>query len=138
MLVVGGAGNIGNLAINGNYGRGLGGAMVIDVFDNGFTANSLGLVTAKFQPFSFAGVSGGFSRVIDAAGNILLLDFSAGEFTVLGSSPKVPDSVIDDLIRFAGEGEEVADEIADNRSESEAAIEAMLDEQQDGGELVCR
>ena len=162
VLAVGGAGSIGNLAINGNYGQGASAAMVIDVFNNGFTTvsdvlivgpgtasldgllvigfttNSLGLVTADFKPFRFNSVSGSFSRVIDAAGNILQLDFTGGEFTILGTSPEVPDSVIDDLLRFADKGEELAEEVADNRSEADVAIEAMLEEQQEGGELVCR
>ena len=161
VLAVGGAGRIGNLTIGGNYGQGAAAAMVIDVFNNGFTTlsdrlfvsaaasldgvlvigfttDSLGLVTAGFKPFSFGTASGSFGRVIDAAGNILRLEFSGGEFTILGSSPEAPDSVIEDLVKFAEEGEELADEVADNRSEADAAVDAMLEEEQGSGELVCR
>ena len=165
VVVVGGAGNLGNLVISGNYAQGSNSALVVDVFNNGFstvsdnltvsgatvldgtmlvgfTTSSLGIVTADFQPLTLNGVSGRFSRVVDAGGNILLFDFNGGIFTIVGTSPKVPDAIIDDLIAFSSRGEALAEKIADNRAEIEALIEEMeqqLEQQQaEGGSLICR
>ncbi|MDH3387312.1 MAG: hypothetical protein OEN02_05340, partial [Gammaproteobacteria bacterium] len=164
VIVVGGAGTLGNLAISGSYDQGANSAIVVEAFNNGFTTvfdqltiggpstlnggtlvigfttNSLGLVTANFSPITASsGVSGGFSRIIDAGGNILFINFNSGVFTILGASPKIPDKVIDDLISFLKKnGEQLAEEIARNRSQAEAIIEALLKEEAPGQDgLVC-
>jgi len=77
----------------------------------GFKANFLGLVTSSFTPVVF---------------------------TVVGTTPKIPDAVIDDLISFAENSEEFAELIACNRSEAEAVMEELLSaEDQEEGSLVC-
>jgi hypothetical protein len=162
ILVTGGNGAIGSLQINGTYTQSTGSTIVIDVFNNGFstvsdnlivngattlnggelvigfTTNSLGLVTANFSPFTFnGGASGSFTTVYDAGGNILFIDFSGGVFTILGTVPEIPDAVIDDLIGFSEESDELIDEIKDNRSEAEATLEELLEEEEEEGSLVC-
>jgi hypothetical protein len=98
---------------------------------------SLGLVTADFKPFDFSGgVSGKFTRVFDAGGNVLLINFNGGVFTILGASPKIPDRVIDDLIGFLEGKKELKDTIAGNLSAAEAIMEELLDEGEPGS-LVC-
>lgn len=163
VVVTGGAGNLADLTITGNYTQGAGSALVVEVFNNGFntfserlivtgttslnggalvvgfTTNSLGLVTADFRPLDpQGGISGNFTRVFDAGGNILAFNFNAGLFTVVGVSPKIPDALIDDLISFAENREEFAELIASNRSEAEAVMEALLSEgDQEEASLVC-
>jgi hypothetical protein len=162
VLITGGAGNLGNLTIIGNYRQSSGSALVVEVFNNGFntvsdqfavtgvtdlnggslvigfTTNSLGLVTSDFSPFTFNTVNGSFTQVFDAGGNLLFIDFTGGVFTVVGVSPKIPDAVIDDLISFAENSEEFAELIASNRSEAEAVMEELLsDGDQEEGSLVC-
>ena len=163
VVIVGGAGNLGSLTIDGNYTQNTAAALVVEVFNNGlntvsdqlsvtgttnlnggalvvgFTTNSLGLVTADFQPLDLqGGVSGNFTRVFDAGGNILAFNFNAGVLTVVGVSPRIPDAVIDDLIRFFENNEEYAELIASNRSEAEAVMEALLSEgDREEGSLVC-
>jgi hypothetical protein len=58
-------------------------------------------------------------------------------FTVLGTTPKIPDAVIEDLIAFSERSGELAEKIADNRSEAEAIMEELLSEEQDTGSLIC-
>lgn len=59
-------------------------------------------------------------------------------FTIVGTTPKIPDAVIDDLISFAENREQFAEEIASNRSEAEAVMEELLSaEDQEEGSLVC-
>jgi hypothetical protein len=103
----------------------------------GFVTNSLGLVTGDFQPFNFSGgASGKFSRVIDAGGNILLINFNGGVFTILGASPDIPDRVIDDLISFLEGSDELNDTIASNLSAAETMMEELLEESEPGS-LIC-
>ena len=163
VLVVGGAGALGTLDITGDYSQGSGSAMVVDVFNNGtstvsdqlvvngstalnggslvigFTTNSLGIVTADFSPFQFnGGASGNFTRIFDAGGNILLVSFNNGVFTVLGVSPKVPDSVIGDLVSFIDDAATIEEIIASNASQAELVMEELLAEQEaEEGSLVC-
>ena len=55
-----------------------------------------------------------------------------------GTTPKIPDAVIDDLISFAENSEEFAELIASNRCEAEAVMEELLSgEDQEEGSLVC-
>ncbi len=164
VVVVGGAGAIGNLDISGAYTQYSGSALVVEVFNNGvntvsdqlvvngpttlnggalvvgFTTNSLGLVTADFRPLDLrGGVSGQFSQIFDAGGNILSIDFSGGVFTVLGASPVIPDSVIDDLIAFLDGSEELSETIVSNKSEAEVVMEELLEAADDEpGSLVCK
>ena len=162
ILVTGGQGALGNLQINGTYTQNTGSAIVIEVFNNGFTTisdnlivngvatlnggalvigfttNSLGLVTANFSPFTFnGGASGSFTTVFDAGGNILFIDFTGGVFTILGTTPVIPDDVISDLVGFSEESEELIEEVSDNRSEAEATLEDLLEEEEEEGSLVC-
>ncbi len=106
----------------------------------GYTTNSLGIVTADFRPFTFnGGASGNFTQVFDAGGNILFIDFSGGVFTILGVAPKIPDTVMDDLIAFAENRDEMEETIASNQSEAEAVMEELLqDEDEEGSLLVCK
>ncbi len=95
-------------------------------------------MTANLTPFDFqSGVSGSFDTVSDAGGNILFIDFTGGVFTILGVTPVIPDAVIEDLIGFSEESEELIDEINDNRSEAEATLEELLEEEEEEGSLVC-
>jgi hypothetical protein len=164
VVIAGGVDNPDILTIDGNYSQGAGSALVVEVFNNGFTTvsdqlvvvngttslgggalvigfktNSLGLVTSNFIPLDpQGGISGNFTRIFDAGGNILFLDFNAGVFTVLGTTPKIPDAVIDDLISFARESEEFAEAVASNKSEAEQVMEELLDnKEQEQGSLVC-
>jgi hypothetical protein len=161
VLVTGGAGSIGNLQITGTYTQNTDSALIVEVFNNGFTtisdvltvdgvttlnggalvigytSSSLGLVTANFRPFTFSGgASGNFSTVFDAGGNILFIDFSGGVFTILGATPEVPDDVIQDILSFAEDSEDLIKEIMDNRSEAEATLEELLEEDEEGS-LIC-
>ena len=163
VVVTGGAGNLDDLQITGNYTQGSNSALVVEVFNNGintiseqlivtgvtnlqggalvigFETNSLGLVTANFSPLDpQGGISGRFDRIFDAGGNILFFNFNGGVFTILGVSPKIPDAVIDDLISFARESGELAEEIANNRSEAEAVMEELLKEDADEDGLSCK
>ncbi|MCP4390037.1 MAG: filamentous hemagglutinin N-terminal domain-containing protein, partial [Gammaproteobacteria bacterium] len=161
VVVAGGAANIGNLTISGNYTQGAGSALVVEVFNNGFSTqsdqlvanstnlnggalvigfktNSLGLVTSNFTPLVSPSVNGNFTRVFDAGGNILFINFNAGVFTVLGTTPKIPDAVIDDLISFAKNSEKFTEKIANNKSEAEQIMNELLkDEEQGQGSLIC-
>ena len=49
--------------------------------------------------------------MFDAGGNILFIDFSGGVFTILGATPQVPDDVIEALVGFAEENEELIESI---------------------------
>ena len=114
----------------------LGGTLVI-----GFVASSLGLVTENFIPFDFSGtIAGSFDRVIDAGGNILFIDVTGGIFTILGVNPNVPDEIVEELIGFIEDREEVQEMIQDNKSAPEEAIEAIQEEEEedDGSLLVCK
>jgi hypothetical protein len=163
VIVVGGAGTLGNLGIAGSYNQGTSSSIVVEAFNNGFTTvsdqltiggqgtlnggtlvigfttNSLGLVTANFSPITVSsGVSGSFNRIIDAGGNTLFVNFNAGVFTVLGASPKVPDAVIDDLISFLDGSDELSEIINSNKSEADAVMEGLLEEgEEEQGSLVC-
>ena len=163
VVVVSGTNNLGTLRIDGRYTQGSAGALVDDVFNNGlttrsdllviteearinggtlvigFTTNSLGLVTADFNPFDFqGGVSGTFSRVIDAGGNILLVQFANGLFTVIGSRPDTPEAVIDDLVSFLDEIEDLNETVAHNNSVADAIVEELQEDEDGDGSLVCR
>ncbi len=162
VVVAGGAANTDILTITGNYSQGTGSALVVEVFNNGFTTvsdqlivggatnlnggalvigfktSSLGLVTSSFAPLVSSTVSGNFSRIFDAGGNILFINFNAGVFTVLGTTPKIPDKVIDDLIGFAEKGDKFAEKVANNKSEAEQVMEELLNaEERERGSLVC-
>ena len=161
VVTIGGSGNLGDLVITGTYTQGANSAVVVEVLNNGvntlsdlltvngatqlnggtlligFVTNSLGLVTGDFQPFNFSGgASGKFSRVIDAGGNILLINFNGGVFTILGASPDIPDRVIDDLISFLEGSDELNDTIASNLSAAETMMEELLEESEPGS-LIC-
>ena len=105
----------------------------------GFTTNSLGLVTADFRPFTFTGgASGGFSSVFDAGGNILFIDFTGGVFTILGAAPVIPENILESIIGVSEENEELVEDLKDNRSEAEATLEELLEEEDDEeGSLIC-
>jgi hypothetical protein len=164
VVIAGGVDNPDILTIDGNYSQGAGSALVVEVFNNGFTTvsdqlvvvngttslgggalvigfktNSLGLVTSNFIPLDpQGGISGNFTRIFDAGGNILFLDFNTGVFTVLGTAPKIPDAVIDDLISFARDSEEFAQAVANNKSEAEQVMQELLDnKEQEQGSLIC-
>jgi len=161
VVTVGGTETLGNLVITGSYTQGADSAVVVDVLNNGvdtisdlltvngstqlnggtlligFVTSSLGLVTGDFQPFSFSGgASGKFTRVFDAGGNILLINFNGGVFTILGASPDVPDRVIDDMISFLEGSDELNETVASNRSSAEAVMDELLEEEEQGS-LVC-
>jgi homogentisate 1,2-dioxygenase len=161
-VVVGGPGNIGKLRIDGLFTQNNSGSVVVDVFNNGFatrsdlltvtgktllnggeliigfTTNSLGLVTADFKPFDFqGGVSGNFAAIRDAGGNILAVSFANGIFTVLGSTPEVPDTVVDDLVSFLDDSEELDETVASNSSEADAIVEELKKDESEEGSLVC-
>ncbi len=165
LLVVGGTGAIGNLTISGNYTQNPASAMVVEVFNNGFstisdqlivtgatqlnggtlvigfTTTSLGLVTSSFRPFIFSGgLSGSFGQVIDAGGNILLIDVSGGIFTILGASPTIPEEILADLVEYLEQQLALAQLIASNRARAEKIAEKIR-EQEEGeaeGALVCK
>ena len=162
VIAVGGQGNIDNLLIAGSYTQNAGSTLIVEVFNNGFTTvsdelrvqgqttlnggalviafttNSLGLVTANFSPLVLNGVTGNFDTVFDAGGNILAIDFSGGEFTILGRTPDIPDDVVEDLIGFSEEAEELIEDLIDNRSEAEVTLEELLEEEdEEEGSLVC-
>ncbi len=165
LLVVGGTGAIGNLTISGNYTQNPASAMVVEVFNNGFstisdqlivtgatqlnggtlvigfTTTSLGLVTSSFRPFIFSGgLSGSFGQVIDAGGNILLIDVSGGIFTILGASPTIPEEILADLVEYLEQQLALAQTIASNRARAEKIAE-QIREQEEGeeeGALVCK
>ncbi len=163
-VIVGGLDTLGNLIIGGTYTQGASSNLVVEVLNNGsttisdqltvngattlnggillvgFTANSLGLVTDDFSPFNFTGgVSGSFAKVLDAGGNVLFIDATGGVFTILGASPASPDSVIDDLIAFAENSEELSYLVASNQSQADAIMEELLKEyDEEPGSLICK
>ncbi len=163
-LVVGGIGNIGNLTISGSYTQNANAATVVEVFNNGFntvsdrltvnglttlnggslvvgfTTTSLGLVTGNFVPFIFnGGVTGSFSDVFDAGGNLLFLDVNGPVFTVLGASPEIPEEILSDLLDFIQNRKRLEEEIANAESAADATIDeieqTLVDE--DGDSLIC-
>ena len=163
VVVVSGPNNLGNLRIDGHFTQNNAGAVVIDVFNNGvstrsdllvvtgetringgslvigFTTNSLGLVTADFNPFDFqGGVSGNFSSIFDAGGNILAFEFANGVFTLLGTAPDTPDTVIDDLVGFLEDSDDIDDIVASNESEADTIVEELKDDEEGDGSLVCK
>ena len=162
VLLAGGTGTLGNLTIDGNYSQNSSSAMVVEVFNNGFTTvsdqltvtgstqlngaliigftdDSLGLVTSDVTPFDFrSGVSGNFSRVVDAGGNVLTVDFSGGVFRIVGSTPPIPDTVIDDLLAFLDESGQLTELIASNRSDAEIMLEMLLEQEEEDSLLVCK
>ena len=105
----------------------------------GFVTSSLGLVTADFRPFvvSPGNFSGSFDTVVDAGGNILLIEISGGLFTILGTTPVIPDDVLSDLIGFGEESESLIEDLSDNRSDAEATLEELLEEEDEEGSLIC-
>ena len=161
VVAVGGNGDLGNLVITGTYTQGASSSIVVDVLNNGvntisdrltvngatqlnggtlligFVTNSLGLVTDDFKPFNFSGgASGSFTRVFDVGGNILFINFTDGVFTILGVSPDVPDTVVDDMIRFLDASDDLNETIASNLSKAESVTEELLEESEQGS-LVC-
>ncbi len=68
------------------------------------------------------------------------MSFSGGTFTVLGAPPKVPDKIVDDLIKFAERSGKLQELIASNQAEAEAMMQALRErlEDEDGALLVCR
>ncbi len=58
-------------------------------------------------------------------------------FTILGTTPVIPEDVISDLVGFSEESEELIEEVSDNRSEAEATLEDLLEEEEEEGSLVC-
>ena len=75
---------------------------------------------------------------VGAGGDILFTSFNSGVFTVVCASPKIPDKIIDDLIGFLQDKEDLAREIANNRSQADAIIEVLLEEEAPGRDgLVC-
>ncbi|MDH3218677.1 MAG: hypothetical protein OEO19_04005 [Gammaproteobacteria bacterium] len=75
---------------------------------------------------------------VGAGGDILFTSFNSGVFTVVCASLKIPDKIIDDLIGFLQDKEDLAREIANNRSQADAIIEVLLEEEAPGRDgLVC-
>jgi len=162
VLRVGVNGTIGNLMISGSYGQGTGAAMVVEINNNGVSTNpdflrvtgsttiagtlligyvnsSAGVVTSDFVPFDFqGGYTGVFDVVIDVGGNILPIDYGP-VISLLGTVPRAPNEVINDILSLDPEKAEAAAEI---RSEAEQIIEEIeqAEEEEEGEDslLVCK
>ena len=76
--------------------------------------------------------------MIDAGGNILSIEFANGVFTVIGTRPDTPDTVIDDMVSFLDSIGELNETVARNTSEADIIVEELQEDEQGDGSLVCR
>ncbi|HUV20986.1 MAG TPA: hypothetical protein VMZ32_04310, partial [Gammaproteobacteria bacterium] len=161
VVAVGGDSTLGNLVITGTYTQGPGSVVVVTVLNNGvattsdlltvngasqlnggtlltgYLESSLGLVTSNFTPINFqGGVSGAYSRTIDAGGITLFTSFNGNLLTVLGATPPIPESITSDLTSFIDSIDGLSEAIASNISNVETIVELLLEETGAGG-LIC-
>ena len=68
----------------------------------------------------------------------LLVQFANGLFTVIGSRPDTPEAVIDDLVSFLDEIEDLNETVAHNNSVADAIVEELQEDEDGDGSLVCR
>ncbi len=163
----------GALEIDGNYNQGENATLVIRIVDplNGelqfdtfavtgtanlagtlelnYFTNQIVSITESFSPFDFANRSGVFSTLVDSKGNILLVDFSNGVFTILGSSTPANEETFKELIEIIQSQEEFKKILSALKDEeldqSLAFIKEILEEDTDkkklkkrAAKLVCR
>ena len=165
VLTAGGDNTLGNLEVSGAYSHEPSAAVKVNILNDGvdilaslltidgvaqldggtlligYLDESITAVTADFIPIQFRGsVTGEFAQSIDADGSILLVEYAQNALTVLGSPieiPDVPDSIVDDQVRFLDNLDTLNELISSNKSEAEAMIQELLDESEESGSLVC-
>jgi hypothetical protein len=104
----------------------------------GYLDESLGAATTGFVPIQFrGGVKGEFAESIDTGGVVLLVECARNAPTVIGSAVEIPDSIVDDLVRFRNDSDSLNALVNSNKSEAEAMIEDLRDQSEEDGSLVC-
>ena len=67
-----------------------------------------------------------------------MFEFDGSLFTVIGTAPDTPDTVIDDLVSFLDESDDIDETVASNASEADAIVEELQKEDEEQGSLVCK
>ena len=101
-------------------------------------AGPVGATSTDFTPIQFrGGVTGQFARSIDTDGVDLLVEYIQNLLIVLGLLNDVPDSIVEDQVRFLETLDTLNELIKSNKSEAEAITEELRVEADEDGSLVC-